>query len=85
VLVVAAWARYAEGTDEAGQPIEVVDGRRDELMARARAQTTDPLAFLRDPSLFGDLVEEERFTTPYLAALRRLHEKGARATLEEWV
>jgi mannitol 2-dehydrogenase len=85
VLVVASWARYAEGTDESGQPIEVVDGRRDEVMARARAQAEDPLAFLRDPSLFGDLVDEPRFTAPYLEALRTLHEKGARATLEAWV
>jgi len=84
VLVVASWARYAEGTDETGEPIEVVDGRRDEVMARARAQSEDPLAFLRDPSLFGDLVDEPRFTTPYVEALRMLHEKGARATLEAW-
>ena len=82
VLVVAAWARYAEGTDETGEPIEVVDSRRDEVMARARAQSTDPLAFLRDASLFGDLVDDQRFTTPYLEALRMLHQKGARATLE---
>ena len=85
VLVVASWARYAEGTDESGQPIEVVDGRRDEVMARARAQSEDRLAFLRDPSLFGDLVDEPRFTAPYLEALRTLHEQGARATLEAWV
>ena len=51
VLVVEAWVRYAEGIDEKGQPIEVVDGRRDEVMARARAQSEDSLAFLRDPSL----------------------------------
>jgi mannitol 2-dehydrogenase len=85
VLVVAAWARYAEGIDESGEPIEVVDGRRDEVMARARAQSDDPLAFLRDPSLFGDLVDEPRFTTPYLEALRMLHDRGARATVEAWV
>jgi mannitol 2-dehydrogenase len=54
-------------------------------MARAQAQAEDPLAFLRDPSLFGDLVDEPRFTAPYLEALRLLHEKGARATLEGWV
>jgi mannitol 2-dehydrogenase len=84
-LVVAAWARYAEGIDESGEPIEVVDGRREEVMARARAQSGDPLAFLRDASLFGNLVDEPRFTAPYLEALRMLHERGARATLEAWV
>jgi hypothetical protein len=30
-------------------------------------------------------VDEPRVTTPYLEALRMLHERGARATLEAWV
>jgi mannitol 2-dehydrogenase len=83
-LVVAAWARYAEGVDERGERIEIVDNRRDKVMARAAEQGTDRLAFLRDPDLFGDLVEDERFTTEYVAALDSLHERGARATLESW-
>lgn len=83
-LVVAAWARYAEGVDEHGDPIEVVDRRRDEVMARAAQQRDDPLAFLRDPDLFGDLVDRPRFTEPYAAALASLHQVGARRTLEAW-
>ncbi|NUS49893.1 MAG: mannitol dehydrogenase family protein [Nocardioidaceae bacterium] len=83
-LVVAAWARYAEGVDEDGAPIDVVDRRKEALMARAAEQATDRLAFLRDPDLFGDLVHDERFTTEYVAALDSLHEHGARATLEAW-
>lgn len=84
-LVVASWARYAEGVDEAGEPIEVVDRRRDEVMARARRYPEDPLAFLSDRDLFGDLRDDERFTTVYLEALDSLHRRGARATLESWV
>jgi mannitol 2-dehydrogenase len=83
-LVVAAWARYAEGVDEQGGRIEVVDRRRDEVMARAAQQRDDPLAFLRDPDLFGDLVDDPRFTEPYAAALASLHQVGARRTLEVW-
>ena len=79
--VVAAWARYAEGVDEEGQPIEVVDRRRDSLLERARRQREDPLAFLADRELFGDLADDERFTAPYRAALDSLHERGARATM----
>jgi mannitol 2-dehydrogenase len=80
--IVAGWARYCEGVDEEGRPIEVVDRRRDELTARARRQREDPLAFLADRELLGDLVEDERFTSHYRAALDSLHERGARATLE---
>ena len=80
--VVASWARYAEGVDEQGTPIEVVDRLRDSLTAAAQRQADDPLAFLRDRSLFGDLVDEPRFVEPYLWALDSLHRVGARATLE---
>ncbi|MGY1636130.1 mannitol dehydrogenase family protein [Geodermatophilus sp. SYSU D00742] len=83
--VVAGWARYCEGVDEDGQPIEVADRRRDPLAAAARRQRQDPLAFLADRELFGDLVDDERFTRPYQAALTSLYERGARATLETLV
>jgi mannitol 2-dehydrogenase len=82
-LIITSWARYAEGVDEAGQPIEVVDRRKDEVTTRARRQREEPLAFL-DPSLFGDLREQPRFTEPYLASLDSLHSHGARATLQSW-
>jgi len=83
-LVVAAWARYAEGVDESGEPIEVVDRRRDQLMERARRQTEEPLVFLEDRDLFADLQDQPRFTEEYLVALESLHAHGARATLEAW-
>jgi mannitol 2-dehydrogenase len=83
-LVVASWARYAEGVDEQGQPIDIVDHRREAVVARASEQRTDPLAFLRDPDLFGDLVDDARFTEVYVTALDSLHRRGARATLAAW-
>ena len=80
--VVASWARYAEGVDEAGQPIEVVDRLRDSLMTLARRQREDSLAFIANRDLFGDLADHERFVTAYTSALASLHQRGARATLE---
>jgi mannitol 2-dehydrogenase len=79
--IVASWARYAEGVDEHGDPIEVVDRQRQRLMALAARQHEEPLAFLTNRELFGDLIEHERFVAPYLAALRSLHDRGAQATL----
>jgi mannitol 2-dehydrogenase len=81
--VVASWARYAEGVDEQGRPIEVVDRLRDELVATARRQEDDPLAFIANRDLFGDLIDNERFVSTYRSALASLHTKGARATLED--
>jgi mannitol 2-dehydrogenase len=80
--IIASWARYAEGVDEQGAPVDVVDRRREQVMALAKRQHEDPLAFLTQRELFGDLVEHERFVDAYLSALRSLHERGARATLE---
>jgi mannitol 2-dehydrogenase len=83
-LVVASWARYAEGVDEAGAPIDVVDRRRDQVMARASRQGEDPLAFLDDQDLFGELRHDAKFTAVYQEALASLRSEGARATVEKW-
>jgi mannitol 2-dehydrogenase len=76
--VVASWARYAEGVDEDGEPIEIVDRRAERLTELARE---GPDAFIANRELFGDLAEDERFAEAYRSALRSLHEHGARATL----
>jgi mannitol 2-dehydrogenase len=81
--VVAAWARYAEGVDEQGEPIKIVDRLADRLTGTARRYRDDPLAFLRDREVFGDLVDDERFTSVYRQHLDSLHEHGARATLDK--
>jgi mannitol 2-dehydrogenase len=83
--VVAAWARYAEGVDEHGQPIEIVDRLKDRLTAAAGRQREDVDAFLADRELFGELIDDSRFVDAYRWALRSLHERGARATLERLV
>jgi mannitol 2-dehydrogenase len=83
--VVASWARYAEGVDEQGEPIDVQDQLADELVPLARAQRDNPTAFIENRSVFGDLVDEKRFVDEYVAALQALHRDGARATLEALV
>jgi mannitol 2-dehydrogenase len=82
--VVASWARYAEGEDEQGEPIEVVDRLSDKLTQTARRQREDPDAFIADRELFGDLADDERFASAYRDALASLHAHGARATLERF-
>jgi mannitol 2-dehydrogenase len=79
--VVASWARYAEGVDEQGEPIEVVDRLRDSLVPLAQRQREEPDAFIANRELFGDLVDDHRFAAAYRSALSSLHERGARATL----
>jgi mannitol 2-dehydrogenase len=81
--VVASWARYAEGVDEQGEPIDVVDRLRDSLTKLARC--ADPDAFIANRDVFGDLANEPRFADAYRSALASLRQGGARATLEALV
>jgi mannitol 2-dehydrogenase len=83
--VVASWARYAEGIDEQGEPIEVIDRLRDSLTKLAGCQRADPDAFIANRDVFGTLAEDERFVTAYRSALASLCQHGARATLESLV
>jgi mannitol 2-dehydrogenase len=80
--VVASWARYAEGTDEQGEPIVVVDRLSDELISIAARQKDDPLAFIENRALFGDLAENEVFADAFRRSLRLFHEVGAHRTVE---
>jgi mannitol 2-dehydrogenase len=79
---VASWARYAEGVDEHGEPIDVVDQLADSLVPLARSQRDNPLAFIENTAVFGDLASQPRFVEAYRWALDSLHRDGARATLE---
>ncbi len=80
-LILASWARYVEGVDEQGAPIEVIDPLREPLAAATAQQRSDPLVLLRNPMLFGGLIDTPEFVEPYRAALDSLHTRGARATL----
>ena len=84
---VSGWGLPLGGRqgDEHGAPIEVVDPLREDLMPRATRQRSDTLAFLANRELFGDLVDEPRFTDPYSRTLDALHAQGAARTLHDLV
>ncbi|WP_353713374.1 mannitol dehydrogenase family protein [Arthrobacter sp. K5] len=80
--IVASWARYAEGTDEQGNPIDVVDRLKEPLMAAAARQLREPLAFIANREVFGDLADNGRFVDAYARVLDELHSDGAAAALQ---
>lgn len=77
--MIATWARYAEGIDEDGAPVDVVDRLRERVLTAAAQNRTDPLAFLRQRQLFLDLVDQPEFVEAYLEPLETLHDEGAAA------
>ena len=81
--IIATWTRYAEGIDEAGTPIDVVDRLKDQVMDVAARTRTDPLAFLQQRDLFLDLADQPAFVDAYLEALGILHGPGAAVLVTE--
>jgi mannitol 2-dehydrogenase len=82
--VVATWARYAEGTDENGEPHELDDALAPQLQAAARRQRQHPAAFLEDNrAVFGELADDPRFTAVYSSILASLLERGVRRTFAD--
>ena len=51
-------------------------------MAAAARQHEEPLAFIANRELFGDLIDSPVFVAAYTQALHDLHHIGARAALE---
>ncbi len=79
--ICASWARYDEGIDEQGEPIQVVDRLAAELTALARTQREDRTAFIGNRVLFGDVIDDARFREPYVQTLDSLIDRGSAATL----
>ncbi|WP_214364498.1 hypothetical protein [Pseudonocardia sp. H11422] len=57
----------------------------DTLVPLARRQREEPLVFIRNRAVFGDLADDERFVASYRTALDSLHRDGARVTVERLV
>ncbi len=73
-LVIAAWCYYSDKQiNKNGQPLEIIDAMSTELHQAAKQTKTDPLAFVRQESLFGSLVKNERFTKVYTEAVQKIY------------
>lgn len=85
-LAVAGWIRYASGTDEAGNRINVADPLTPLFTEITAAAQGDPgqlaQGFLAITAVFGDdLAKEPRFSAAVTANVVSLCRKGVRATL----
>lgn len=83
VLVIAAWSRFLEGTDEQGAPIEITDRRLNRLRTAVRAAQAEPGAFLNLTEVFGDLGQNPRFTAAFSQARAALKRSGALITVQD--
>ncbi|MCM4154253.1 mannitol dehydrogenase family protein [Arenibacter sp. N53] len=73
-LVIAAWCHYSDKqADKDGQPLEIIDAMRNELHEAAVKTTSDPLAFIKQESLFGNLAKNKRFTDLYSVMVQKIY------------
>lgn len=76
MITIAAWAYAVAHSDE----YAIVDHRRDELVTRAR-DSTNPCAFIEDPTIFGDLAGLEAFREAFRQAQESLRTDGVEVTM----
>jgi mannitol 2-dehydrogenase len=79
--VVAGWARYAAGRTETGAALAIIDTKREFVVALAQAALSDPILFVRNEEVFGDLSHDQEFIRQYLQAAKTLERSGVRSLL----
>jgi mannitol 2-dehydrogenase len=85
-LTVASWFRYLSGKDDAGKPVPMNDPMLDQLQEAAKAGGKDPRKLLAMRQLFSEeLATNPRFVKEVEEALVSFYDKGAAATLAEYV
>ena len=73
-FILAAWCYYSDRqVNEQQQPLEIIDGQREQLHRAASGTESDVTSFLRQPEIFGDLVEDKRFAEEYGRSIRALY------------
>ena len=70
-----------EGIDADEAVLVAVDPVKADAM-RAAALAEDPAAFVEQRDLFGEVADDERFRSAFLAARRSLRERGVHATVD---
>ncbi|TVQ18608.1 MAG: mannitol dehydrogenase family protein [Spirochaetaceae bacterium] len=85
-FAIAAWIRYLWGSDEAGEPIEIVDPYAERIRAVAARCRTDALPFLSLREIFPpEVAANARFVTMVSRYLERIAGKGTRQSLRDFL
>jgi len=85
-FTIAAWFRYLTGFDDQGTKMPFSDPMAEKICPLAKNGGSDPTALLSLHELFGDdLPRSQAFVDEVSRALRSFYEKGALATLENYI
>ena len=84
-LVSAIWARYCAGFREDGSTIEPNDPNWSLLNQTAKDAQSDPIQWLAQSQIYGDLASAPAFADAFVAWARCLDRLGVRSALERYL
>jgi len=84
-LVEALWARMCWGTREDGSTIDPNDPFWDNLMAVALEAKSDPIKWIQQKNIYGDLADDAAFAEPFTRWMALITESGTEAALKKYI
>jgi mannitol 2-dehydrogenase len=85
-FTVACWFRYLNGKDDQGKEMPIIDPMSKKLCELARLGGKDPKSLLSMREVFSEsLANSPRFVGEVRDALESFYDKGARATLAQYI
>ncbi|MEM6373808.1 MAG: mannitol dehydrogenase family protein [Pseudomonadota bacterium] len=84
-LSQAVWARMCEGTRQDGSVIAPNDPVWNDLTIAAQAARTNPVAWLEQRDLYGNLAEHPVFRVSFVSALTLIWAQGVEAALQAYL
>lgn len=84
-LSQALWARMCMGVREDGSAVVANDPVWDSLVAAARAAQTQPMAWLDQREIYGDLTDEPAFASAFCRWLTLIYQDGTEAAMQAYI
>jgi mannitol 2-dehydrogenase len=85
ILASAMWCRYCFGTDETGAEIAPNDPNWEQLIAAANRAKADPVQWLLQREIYGDLAENHAFVTAFDHALGDVWANGSAKAMQAYL
>lgn len=80
-LAAALWCRYCAGQTDAGAVIEANDPNWPTLQSTALAAQSDPVVWLRQDHIYGDVAQSSQFCDMFAAWMKLLQNEGTEDSL----
>lgn len=85
-FVLAAWCYYSDkGINEKGVALEIIDENKKSVKKAARDTKNNWTSFIEQADIFGDLTENDRFTSTYLSIIKIIYrENNIRSVMKKF-